>query len=419
MKQKILKFLRSMTFGMILLGLIVACSLAGSLIAQGKEVMWYVRTYPGWYGILLKLGLNNVFYSWYFLVLMVLLCLNLTLCSLVRIRRVYRAAKNAVPNAAKRTTDIPLSPEKLAEFCAYLEDRRFRKTEIGDAVVYSKNSLGWYGSFLTHLAILLTVLFGAATLYLPQVMDETCLPGEALVMADGTEIAVDSFHIEDAQGKLDYASKIHVTLPDGRSSGIQEIRVNHPFGFGGYKIYQQTYGTAGAVTVRDKATGAEDPFTLTENCFLSADGRNGVWFEALYPDYSRDESGNFTLISQTSGRYSNPVYQILIASDGVQTPVLAFPGETVTVGGLEYTFEAPVEYPGLRIKQTPVIVNILLCGAFCLMILGLWFCFFGSPALVTVRPDGCAIGGPKPQGTRMELAALLEDGIQEKEEEKC
>ena len=128
MKQKILKFLRSMTFGMILLGLIVACSLAGSLIAQGKEVMWYVKTYPGWYGILLKLGLNNVFYSWYFLVLMVLLCLNLTLCSLVRIRRVYRAAKNAVPNAAKRTTDIPLSPEKLAEFCAYLEDRRFRKT---------------------------------------------------------------------------------------------------------------------------------------------------------------------------------------------------------------------------------------------------------------------------------------------------
>ena len=52
-----------MTFGMILLGLIVACSLAGSLIAQGKEVMWYVKTYPGWYGILLKLGLNNVFYS--------------------------------------------------------------------------------------------------------------------------------------------------------------------------------------------------------------------------------------------------------------------------------------------------------------------------------------------------------------------
>ena len=228
MKRKILNFLRSMTFGMIVLALIVACSLAGSLIAQGKETMWYVRTYPDWYAVILKLSLNNVFYSWYFVTLMVLLCLNLTLCSLVRIRKVNRAAKNAIATAALRKTQIALSREKVAELSEYLESRHYRKTESEGTTVYSKNALGWYGSFLTHLAILLTVLLGAATLYLPQVMDETCLPGEALVMADGTEIAVDSFHIEDEQGNLDYASKIHVTLPNGRSSGPQEIRVNHP-----------------------------------------------------------------------------------------------------------------------------------------------------------------------------------------------
>lgn len=408
-----------MTFGMILLGGIVACSLAGSLIAQGKEVMWYVRTYPKFYSLILNLGLDNVFYSWYFLTLVVLLCLNLTLCSLVRIRRVRRAAKKAIPNAAKRKTDIPLTPEKREALRETLERRRFRKTEFGDCTVYSKNALGWYGSFLTHLAILLTVLFGAATLYLPQVIDETCLPGEALVMADGTEIAVDSFHIEDEAGNLDYASKLHVTLPDGKESGIREIRVNHPLSFGSYKVYQQTYGTAGAVTVRDPKTGAEDPFVLTEMCFLSVDSVNGVWFEALYPSYLRDESGNFTLISQTAGRYENPVYQILIASDGVYTPVMAFPGETVSVAGLEFTFEDPVEYPGLRIKRTPAAINALLCAAFVLMILGLWFCFFGSPAIVTVRADGCAIGGPKPQGLRMELAEILEDETEKKEEIEC
>ena len=419
MKRKLLNFLRSMTFGMILLGLIVACSLAGSLIAQGKETMWYVRTYPEFYNVILKLGLDNVFYSWYFVALMVLLCVNLTLCSLVRITRVRRAAKGAIPNAAKRKTDIPLAPDQVEALRAYLEGRRFRKTELGDATVYSKNALGWYGSFLTHLAILLTVLFGAATLYLPEVVDETCLPGQALVMADGTEIAVDSFHIENAQGDLDYASKIHVTLPNGRESGVQEIRVNHPFSFGRYKIYQQTYGTAGAVTVRDQKTGAVDPFVLTEMCFLSVDSINGVWFEALYPSYLRDEEGNFTLISQTAGRYTNPVYQILIASDGVYTPVMAFPGETVSVAGLDFTFEAPVEYPGLRIKQIPTAVNVLLCAAFCLMILGLWFCFFASPAIVTVRSEGCAIGGPKPQGTRMDLNPLLEGKNEEKEEMQC
>ena len=53
------------------------------------------------------------------------------------------------------------------------------------------------------------------------------------------------------------------------------------------------------------------------------------------------------------------------------------------------------------------------------MILGLWFCFFASPAIVTVRPEGCAIGGPKPQGTRMELNPLLEGENEEKEEMQC
>ena len=171
--------------------------------------------------------------------------------------------------------------------------------------------------------------------------------------------------------------------------------------------------------MRDAATGGEDRFVLTEMCFLSIDSVNGVWFEALYPSYLRDESGNFTLISQTAGRYTNPVYQILIASDGVYTPVMVFPGETVSVGGLDFTFEAPVEYPGLRIKKTPTAVNALLCAAFCLMIAGLWFCFFQSPALVTVRPDGCAVGGPKPQSTRMELLELLDLETQEKEVETC
>lgn len=419
LKKKVLHFLRSMTFGMVLLGLILVCSFAGSLITQGNEPAWYVQNFPNWHGVILKLGLDDVFRSWYFVTLVVLLCLNLTLCSLIRIKRVAKAAKNSIAHAANRKTSIPLSQEKRSELTNWLEDHRFRKTEFPDAVVYSKNSLGWYGSFLTHLAILLTVLFGAATLYLPTVTDQTCLPGEALTMKDGTVIAVDSFHIEDPEGNLDYASQIHVTLPGGRTSGTQEIRVNHPFSFGGYKIYQQTYGTAGTVTVRNCQTGGEDRFVLTEMCFLSLDSINGVWFEALYPSYLRDESGNFTLISQTSGRYTNPVYQILLASDGVYTPVMAFPGETVSVAGLDFTFEAPVEYPGLRIKQTPAAINALLCAAFCLMILGLWFCFFQSPAIVTVREDGCCIGGPKPQNTEIELAPLLEPEKNEKEEIIC
>lgn len=418
MLKKCLNFLRSMTFGMVLLVLILICSFAGSLIAQGNDPSWYVQTYPGWHGPLLALGLDDVFGSWYFITLLALLCLNLTLCSLIRIRRVGKTARNAPAQAAKRETKVLVTPEGTRQLRELLEARHYKKEEFDGTAVYSKNALGWYGSFLTHLAILLTLLFGAAALYLPSITDQTCMPGEFLTMADGATIAVDSFQIENGEGELDYASIINITLPDGRSSGAQRISVNYPLSFGGYKVYQQTYGTAGAVTVRNSATGGEDRFILDEMCFLSLDSVNGIWFEALYPGYVRDEEGNFTLITQTSGSYEDPVYQILLASDGVYTPVMAFPGETVSVGGVDFTFEDPVEYPGLRIKQTPAVVNALLFAAFGLMIVGLWFCFFQTPAIVAVREEGYTVAGPKPQGMEMEIAALLEAEMR-KEVEKC
>ena len=415
MQKRLMKILRSMTFGMILLGLILLCSFPGSVIAQGNTPDWYVQTYPDWHGVILKLGLDDVFGSWYFITLLALLCLNLTLCSLIRIRNVVKASKKAAASAAERKTKVFLTAEGTSQLRQLLEERHYKKEVFGETTVYSKNSIGWYGSFVTHLAILLTVLFGAAALYLPKVTDQTCFPGESLPMEDGTSIAVESFQIENGEGKLDYASVIEIRLPDGRTSGQQRISVNYPLSFGGYKVYQQTYGTAGAVTVRNTETGGEDRFLLNEMCFLSLDSINGIWFEALYPGYIRDESGNFTLITQTSGSYEDPVYQVLLASEGVYTPVMVFPGETLSVGGVEFTFEDPVEYPGLRIKRTPEAVNVMLFSAFGLMILGLWFCFFQTPAIVAVREEGYTVAGPKPQGLILELTALLESEIRNEE----
>lgn len=407
--KKLLRFFRSMTFGMVLLGLILACSLAGSLIAQNNDPAWYVETYGSWHRAIFALGLNDVFGSWYFISLLALLCLNLTLCSLTRIGKVSKAAHMAVQAAAGRQPDKPLTETEADALRAHMDAARCKKHDVAGVTVYGKNAAGWYGSFVTHLAILLTVIVGAAALYLPVITDKTCMPGESVAMPDGTAIAVKSFAIEDGTGRLDYASDLEITLPDGRTSGTEHVSVNHPMSFGGYKVYQQTYGTAGSVLVRNVETGGEDVLTLDEMCFLSLDGVNGAWFEALYPGYTRDEDGNFTLITSTSGSYPDPVYQILLVSDGVNTPVLAFPGESVSVGGIELTFQDPVEYPGLRIKTTPKLLNGLLCAVFALMLAGLWLCFFHQPVLVTVTEEGYAVGGPKPQGTALELEALLEE----------
>jgi hypothetical protein len=49
------------------------------------------------------------------------------------------------------------------------------------------------------------------------------------------------------------------------------------------------------------------------------------------------------------------------------------------------------------------------------MILGLWFCFFQTPAIVVLRDEGYTAAGPKPQGLELELSALLESDIRNEE----
>lgn len=397
-----------MRFGILLLALIVLCSVVGSVIPQERGAAWYAQNYTAIHAYLLMLGLDHVFRGWFFVTLLVLLYVNLSLCSIVRIRSVVKAGEELLPRTAKLPDAEALTADGVELVRGYLTSIRCKCNDFGEVSVYSKNLFGRYGSFITHLAILLTVLFGAAALYSPTVIDQSCLPGESLTMTDGVEIAVRDFHIENELGELDFESVLRVKLPDGRESDWRAVSVNHPLSFGSYKIYQQTYGTAGSITVRNTANGGEDVFTLTEPCFLTADGVNGLWYEALYPGYVRDADGNFTLITSTSGSYDDPVYQLLLASDGEYTPVLAFPGEDLTVGEMQYVFNAPVEYPGLRIKHTPPLVNALLVFAFCLMIAGLYITFFMQPVLVKLDGEGYMVSGPKPEGTRMEIRLLLE-----------
>ena len=417
--KKLWNFLRSMRFGIILLILIALCSVAGSVIPQQREIAFYAQTYQQFHPAILFLQLNNVFESWYFIALLALLCLNLTLCSVVRVVALAQD-KRLVQRTGLLPDAVRLTPKGMETLKDHLEkDLRCKATPAGESVVYSKRLYGRYGTFITHLAILLTVVFGALALYLPTVTDETCMPGEHITMPDKTQISVESFRIENDAGDLDYSSEIRVTLPDGRESETERIRVNYPMHFGPYKIYQQTYGTAGSVTAENLTTGGKEDFDLTESVFLTLDGQNGLWFDALYPGYILGEDGNITLIDNMVGSYEDPVYQIQLAENGEYISALAFPGDAFEVGGMKFTFNDPIDYPGLRIKHTPTVVNALLLAAFTLMTVGLYITFFLQPVLVKVSPAGYAVGGPKPEGMRLQLEALLEsERLQDKNEEE-
>ena len=186
------------------------------------------------------------------------------------------------------------------------------------------------------------------------------------------------------------------------------MSVNHPFSYGSYKIFQQYYGTAPAVTVTDHETGEQDTFTLTEASMLSKDGSTGLWVAGVY-EMAEDASGAPVLQSGQLGSYRNPIYEVETIEPGGSSTLHLPPGGMVTVGDLEFRMEPPVEYPGLRIKYTPRIINILLIAAFAVLTVGLYITFFLQPVLVKVTDEGYTVAGPKPEGMRVELEQLLED----------
>ena len=409
--KKALRFLRSMQFGMILLALVIACSVAGSLIVQNREPMEYVNRYgEDAARLILALQLDDVFSSVYFIVLMAALCLNLTLCSLVRLPRTVRAAGQLISRARSVPAERPLGPEEAGKVCEYLKRSHYRLQEMDGRKIYSKNLPGFYGSFLTHLSFLLILVVGALAVVTAQVTDQTVMPGETLTLADGTTITVEAFRIEDETGLLDYASRIVMKSADGAREAGKEIRVNEPMSFEGYKVYQQTYGTAGSVRIENLQNGASEVMHLTESCFLTLNGVDGLFFQALYPGYIRAEDGTVTLITSTSGAYSDPVYDLLSVAQGSMTPVLAFPEEELTIGDVRFTFLEPVSYPGLRIKYVSTAVLGALYAVFVLMVAGLYLCFFMVPTAVAVTETGYVIVSPKPStGLIIGLNACLEE----------
>ena len=388
-----------MTFGMILLIIVMALSLAGSLIPQQEAAMTYVNAYGSRTAMLLiSLGFTDIFHTWYFYALEILLCLNLLLCSILRFPKTRKAAERLKYQAQEAEPDKPLNIEDHQKITSYLSAHHFTRTETENgAPVYTKHLAGFYGSFLTHLSILLVLLFGSLVLMTPQVTDQTVMPGESLTLSDGTTVTCESFHIQDTTGKLDYASVLAAASPDGKQKKSQEIRVNEPLRFGSYKIYQQTYGTAGRIQITNTENGAVDVQYLTDPCFLSIDQRNGIYFEALYPGYYREEDGSFTLITSTDRSYPDPVYRIQSITDGMSAAVLAFPGEEIHMGDITFTFLSPAEYPGLRIKHVAAWLYGGLYFSFGLMVAALYLCFFTVPVAVKVTEEGYVICSPKDQ----------------------
>lgn len=122
---------------------------------------WTCHTAHRW---IFQFGADHLFTTWYFVGLVALLCGNLLLCSVVRVGRLRGAAKRQAETAAAVQEAAPLTPEQRSALEAHLKAARYRPNQAEGCTVWTKNALGFYGSFLTRLGILLVFVMGGVVL---------------------------------------------------------------------------------------------------------------------------------------------------------------------------------------------------------------------------------------------------------------
>lgn len=403
--KKVLNHLRSMRTANILLILVALLCGLSSLLPQGRGLPFYAENYPKLYTLIYRSHFYDVFGSWYFLLIMGLLCLSMAVCTGNMFLKALRSGKAARERAASLPDAESLGPGGLEKLRLYMASIRCREEKHGDTILFYKNEVGRWGVFLLHLAILLTVIFGVCALALPEVTDIDCRTGETVTLEDGAQLQVDSFSMKNAGGQLDYASVVRLTLPDGSRSAPREVKVNYPMTFGRYKVFQWTYGVGASILARSLQDGSEQRFDLDETATLSSDGgQTGLLYLGLYEARAQED-----------GEDSFVFYRVSAIGGGMMMPERDLrPGESLTVGDWEFTFLDPY-FAGLRVKKMPFpLANSLLEGAFLLMLAGMFLCFYLPPVLVKADEKGYTVTGPRPEKIRLELKKLLQEQEGEK-----
>jgi cytochrome c biogenesis protein len=219
-------FLYSLTLTIPLLIVLAALSVIGTIIPQNASEQEYLRMFSKeTYYILKGFGLLNMYHSWWFIGVLILLAINMTACSLKRLPGVWR---------------------------------QVRKTKGGYARL---------GTFITHLSVLLILVGGLIGAiwgfkgYLEMVEGET-MPvvsqnTRGMTQPGGFSVRCDSFRVEfyPNGSPKEYVSTL--SFLQGKQVALDHVplRVNHPLSYGGLTFYQTSYGISARATVAVKKKG--------------------------------------------------------------------------------------------------------------------------------------------------------------------
>ena len=426
LRRDLLPLLADLRLAIILLLTIAIFSISGTVIEQGQSAEFYQANYPehpALFGFLtwkliLALGLDHVYRTWWFLALLILFGASLTACTFTRQVPALKAAQRW------RFYDQPRQFEKLAlsatcptgsleQLTPLLHQRRYQVFQEGDRLYARKGIVGRIGPILVHASLLIILagsIWGALTGFVAQ---ELVPSGETFQIQNITDagplaasqvpqdwsVKVNRFWIDYLpSGTIDqFYSDLSVLGQDGQELDRKTIHVNQPLRYKGVTLYQADWSIA---AVRVKLNNS--PIFQLPMAPLEAAGKARIWgtWIPTKPDLSQGVSlvakdlQGMLLIYDTKGKLLSTL------RSGMSTGVN---GVTLTVVDL-------IGSTGLQIKADPGIPLVYL--GFGLLMLGVMMSYVSHSQIWALQKEGqFYLGGRTNRaqvGFERELLGLLD-----------
>ncbi len=417
---RLVRLLSSIRLAMALILGIALVVLVGTVVDQVPPVMRaeptaYARwldvergKYGSWTDLLQRLDLFNVFHSALFRGLIGLLAVSILVCTMRRWRSVWtltfhtrvRMTETFLSHAKFHDTmDAGMPVAQAAEQVRRsLSRARYRVRTEADgtsvAVFAEKNRFSRFGTFFTHLGLIL-VLVGAIAGGVWGFKDPRFVVAEGSTkdvgQGTGLSLRLDRFTADYyPDGRLKAYLSDMTVLKDGKVVKQATVGVNSPLHYGGIAFHESYYGPAAVLKVVD-STGkvlfeGGVPLTLKTADGLRPEGSFALPEQNLVVYVIGPMNGQADSLVPP-GEIRLDFYQDYIR---VARPGNIVQGQATAIGDMTFTFEREGAFTGMQVVKDPAVNLIWVAGG--LMIVGMVMLFYLPPrrlwALCKTKADG-------------------------------
>ncbi|CAM4165382.1 cytochrome c biogenesis protein ResB [Jeotgalicoccus halotolerans] len=440
--DKIWNFFTSIKVGVGIIAIIAIAAAIGTILPQeyfipiGADPLQHYTEQYGTFGTLYyKLGFTQLYSSWWFVLLIGLLALSLIAASVDRGVPLYKSLKNqrAKKHASffkrQRLFKEYESNENAQALAETFENKKYKLKTDGDHYLLEKGRLSRWGPYINHTGLII-LLVGSMLRFFPGVyIDEIIYAQEgetvSIPTTDGQYyMRNDGFTLdtydEDAGTVFDQSlqNNMEMTISNfqtditmfenktadivGSSPDLEEIenysiRVNHPYYFDDYELYQSSYDNSQMKSMTFRLEDSEGN-VLGENFTVSLDDPADSYeiteditinMKAYSPDFLEiDENG--TLISETPVP-TNPAFVFEVAAgDTSELSLLQIMNSTDITQDNEYSIkfvEAEEHMASVLTLKKDLSMPIIATG-FVIFLIGLFIGSYINHRRIWINAEG-------------------------------